>query len=79
METGIGPCFEVISGSAVALPKLKLHFKGGAEMALPLENYFTFIGKTGAVCLAMVTKDGFGAGSSDYYGNFSDAEIFLLV
>ncbi|PSR89833.1 Aspartyl protease precursor [Actinidia chinensis var. chinensis] len=82
IETGIGPCFVVSGGGAVTLPELKLQFKGGAELVPPLENYFILAGKRGAVCLAVVTDDGFGpAASSDgpaiILGNFQMQNFYV--
>ncbi|XP_073156701.1 probable aspartyl protease At4g16563 [Henckelia pumila] len=57
--TGLRPCFDVTGHEAIKFPELKLHFKGGAEMGLPLENYF-FVVKDDekvVVCLTMVTDN----------------------
>ncbi|GFZ20243.1 eukaryotic aspartyl protease family protein [Actinidia rufa] len=82
IDTGIGPCFDVSGGGKLELPELKLHFKGGAELVPPPENYFVFAGKTGAVCLAVVTDDGFGAaassvGPSIILGNFQMQNFYV--
>jgi hypothetical protein len=82
-EDGLGlrPCFALPRGSAsaaksVALPELSLRFRGGAEMRLPLENYFVVAGRAPpapgagaaapaaaeAICLAVVTDLGGGGG-----------------
>ncbi|EYU26753.1 hypothetical protein MIMGU_mgv1a026671mg [Erythranthe guttata] len=57
--TGLRPCFDVAGHVTVKMPELKLHFKGGAEMALPLENYFIAVSDGGKsfVCLTAVTDD----------------------
>lgn len=61
--TGLRPCFVVKKGGEkpVEFPELRFHFKGGAEMALPLENYFAVI-EDGAACLTVVTDGGVAGG-----------------
>ncbi|KAK6163626.1 hypothetical protein DH2020_000490 [Rehmannia glutinosa] len=57
--TGLRPCFDVTGEKTVKMPELELHFKGGAKMALPLENYFFVVSDNQklVVCLTMVTDD----------------------
>ncbi|KAE8682460.1 hypothetical protein F3Y22_tig00111238pilonHSYRG00044 [Hibiscus syriacus] len=63
--TGLRPCFNVSSGEKqVEFPELRFHFKGGAEMALPLENYFAVVGD-GVACLTVVTDGGVGGGKAE--------------
>ncbi|XP_016472645.1 putative aspartyl protease At4g16563 isoform X1 [Nicotiana tabacum] len=52
--TGLRPCFNVSGHKTVSLPELKFHFKGGAEMALPLANYFSIVEENDVICLTMV-------------------------
>ncbi|CAI0544066.1 unnamed protein product [Linum tenue] len=71
--TGLRPCFRVHGKGAAAFPELKLHFKGGADMVLPVENYFTYVGSGEVACLAVVTdgmEEGSGGGPSVILGNF---------
>ncbi|KAK9170333.1 hypothetical protein Syun_002473 [Stephania yunnanensis] len=59
-RVGLAPCFNV-SGEEVAFPKLVLHFKGGADMELPLPNYVAFVGRgSDAVCMTVLTDGGDG-------------------
>ncbi|KAE8688738.1 hypothetical protein F3Y22_tig00110956pilonHSYRG00097 [Hibiscus syriacus] len=63
--TGLRPCFNVSDGDKqVEFPELRFHFKGGAEMALPLENYFAVVGD-GVACLILVTDGGVGGGKAE--------------
>ncbi|KAI6696500.1 hypothetical protein NL676_016619 [Syzygium grande] len=59
LSTGLSPCFKVSGrGHEVVVPELSLQFKGGARMALPLENYVVLVGEgSGVVCVAIVTDD----------------------
>lgn len=54
-QTGLRPCFDISGRKKLSLPEMRFHFKGGAGMALPLANYFSFAGNSEAVCLTMVT------------------------
>ncbi|KAJ8552030.1 hypothetical protein K7X08_028473 [Anisodus acutangulus] len=64
--TNLRPCFNVSGNKTVSLPQMKFHFKGGAEMALPLANYFFIVGENDVICLTRVTDSGL---------EFSDAEL----
>ncbi|XP_004241344.1 probable aspartyl protease At4g16563 [Solanum lycopersicum] len=72
--TGLKPCFNISRQETVSLPELKFHFKGGAEMTLPIANYFSFAGEIDVICLTMVTDSAFGpelsTGPSIILGNF---------
>lgn len=74
MITGLRPCYNISGHKTVSLPELKLHYKGGAEMALPLANYFSIAGEADVICLTMITDSAFGpelsAGPSIILGNF---------
>ncbi|XP_065868857.1 probable aspartyl protease At4g16563 [Euphorbia lathyris] len=51
--TGLKPCFNASGAKILQLPKLTLHFKGGAKLELPTENSFAF--GEGVACLMVVT------------------------
>ncbi|CAN1251889.1 Probable aspartyl protease At4g16563 [Linum perenne] len=58
---------------SVVVPELRLHFKGGAEMVFPMENYFAYVGGGAAACLTVVTDggvEGKGSGPSVIIGNY---------
>lgn len=71
--TGLRPCFNLSGHDSIMLPELMLGFKGGAEMKLPLANYFSLVGDNEVLCLTMVT-DNLGqavtAGPSIILGSF---------
>ncbi|KAL3530335.1 hypothetical protein ACH5RR_009657 [Cinchona calisaya] len=56
--TGLRPCFK-LSGhdDSIKLPELIFSFKGGAEMKLPLANYFSIVEDNDVVCLTMMTDN----------------------
>ncbi|CAN4100801.1 unnamed protein product [Withania somnifera] len=72
--TGLRPCFNISRHTTLSLPELKFHYKGGAEMTLPLANYFSMAGETDVICLTMITDSAFGpelsTGPSIILGNF---------
>lgn len=78
--TGLAPCFNLSGQKDVVLPEMKFHFKGGAEMKLPLANYFSLVGDNEVACLTMIT-DGFGqiqtSGPSIILGNFQMQNFFV--
>lgn len=48
--TGLWLCFNVSRGvETESFLELRFHFKGGAEMALPLENYVVTVGEGGVL------------------------------
>lgn len=75
--TGLRPCFDITGYKDVRIPEMELHFKGGAKMVLPLENYFFVVdaGKSSVLCLTVVTDDSLlgpelTSGPSVILGNF---------
>lgn len=57
--TGLKPCFDITGHKDLRIPEMELHFKGGAEMVLPLENYFFVVDddKRSVLCLTVVTDN----------------------
>ncbi|XP_057807400.1 probable aspartyl protease At4g16563 [Salvia miltiorrhiza] len=57
--TGLKPCFDITGHKDVRIPEMELHFKGGAKMMLPLDNYFFVVDddKRSVLCLTVVTDD----------------------
>ncbi|KAJ6677029.1 ASPARTYL PROTEASES [Salix viminalis] len=76
--TGLGPCFNVSDAKTVSFPELRLYFKGGAGVALPVEKLFRICRWWGGVF-----GDGgeVGEGGTDWddFGEFSDAEFLCGV
>ncbi|KAK3205625.1 hypothetical protein Dsin_019671 [Dipteronia sinensis] len=43
-KTGLSPCFDISGVKTVSgFPELKFHFKGGADMLIPVENYLAVV------------------------------------
>ncbi|KAF5447444.1 hypothetical protein F2P56_032998 [Juglans regia] len=87
-RTGLRPCINVPHRilDGVSLPELRFHFKGGAEMVLPLDNYFAFVrddgGGASALCLTVVTQGVAGerqlsGGPSIILGNFQMQNFYV--
>ncbi|XP_061959636.1 probable aspartyl protease At4g16563 [Populus nigra] len=77
---GLRPCFNVSDAKTVSFPELRLYFKGGADVALPVENYFAFVGGEVA-CLTVVTDGVAGpervGGPGMILGNFQMQNFYV--
>ncbi|KAJ4979988.1 hypothetical protein NE237_010768 [Protea cynaroides] len=78
---GLRPCYDISAEKDVSLPELVFHFKGGAKMALPLANYYSFFGNTGVVCMTLVTEGPVGpeisGGPSIILGNYQQQNFYV--
>ncbi|GJN25974.1 hypothetical protein PR202_gb13864 [Eleusine coracana subsp. coracana] len=90
---GLRPCFAIPRGGPkMELPELSFQFKGGAQMLLPLENYFVVAGITHlqkeeekdeeeeAICLAVITdiaNGPVGGGPAIILGSFQQQNYLL--
>nr|CAD1826212.1 unnamed protein product [Ananas comosus var. bracteatus] len=72
---GLDVCFALPSPPFVTavIPKLVLHFGGGADMQLPQENYMAIDFATGNLCLAML-----GSSDGSVIGNFQQQNMQML-
>ncbi|GLJ29528.1 hypothetical protein SUGI_0582140 [Cryptomeria japonica] len=78
--TGLGLCYNVSGLQKIFLPKFGFHFKGGARMELPLENYVIGVGGD-SICLAMISNSGIldqDSGPSVVLGNFNQQNFYLF-
>ncbi|PAN38386.1 hypothetical protein PAHAL_7G168400 [Panicum hallii] len=59
-EVGLDLCFQAPAGGVdqVRVPKLVLHFDGGADLDLPAENYMVLDSASGALCLTVMPSRG---------------------
>ncbi|OIW11339.1 hypothetical protein TanjilG_31107 [Lupinus angustifolius] len=81
-RSGLSPCFTVdASGGDIALPELTFGFKGGAKMALPAANYFSFVNNESVVCLTIVSDDATGpakaGGPAIILGNYQQQNFYV--
>lgn len=76
--TGLRPCYDISSEKSLAFPKLIFHFKGGADMELPLANYFSLFGGNGVVCMTILTDGGdISGGPAIILGNFQLQNMYV--
>ncbi|XP_050382146.1 probable aspartyl protease At4g16563 [Argentina anserina] len=80
-RTGLKPCFDISKEDKVDFPELVFQFKGGAKMALPLNNYFALVTSDGVVCLTIVTDGaagpGVAAGPAVILGSFQQQNFYV--
>ncbi|KAL6005430.1 hypothetical protein ACLOJK_005997 [Asimina triloba] len=80
-QMGLRPCFDVSAAKTLKLPELAFHFKGGADMELPLANYFSLVGNSGVVCMTIVSDGAVGdklsGGPSMILGNFQQQNFYV--
>ncbi|KAL6575093.1 hypothetical protein OROMI_012378 [Orobanche minor] len=79
-QSGLRPCFNVSGEDSITLPQLTFHFKGGAEMILPLADYFSF-SEDSVICMTIVTRDGasegVGPGPAIILGNYQQQNFYM--
>ncbi|KAL3642723.1 hypothetical protein CASFOL_013538 [Castilleja foliolosa] len=71
-ETGLEPCYNVpVDKNKIKLPQLTLHFQGGAEMVLPIANYFSVI------CMTIKNSGKVGVGPAIILGNNQQQDYYM--
>ncbi|KAK6131610.1 hypothetical protein DH2020_034624 [Rehmannia glutinosa] len=80
-QSGLRPCFNVSGENTITLPQLTFHFKGGAEMNLPLADYFSFL-EDSVICMTIVTagnaaRGGVGPGPAIILGNYQQQNFYM--
>lgn len=80
-QSGLTPCYVIASKKSVHLPELIFQFKGGAKMVLPSKNYFSLVGKSGALCLTIVSDNVIGpalaGGPAIILGNYQQQDFHV--
>ncbi|KAK4396602.1 hypothetical protein Sango_1496800 [Sesamum angolense] len=79
-QSGLRPCFNISGENSLTLPQLSFHFKGGAEMVLPLADYFSFLDDS-VICMTIVTNSAaegaVGPGPAIILGNYQQQNFYL--
>lgn len=80
--SGFGLCYDIKDARNVSFPKLVFHYKGGAKMLMPLDNYFSLISDLGVWCLTIVTDTSPGApsgpvGPGIILGNYQQQNFYM--
>ncbi|XP_004494242.1 probable aspartyl protease At4g16563 [Cicer arietinum] len=56
--SGFNLCFDFTGNNSIPFPELVFQFKGGAEMVLPVDDYFSLVGDGGNVACLTIMTDG---------------------
>ncbi|KAL8517649.1 hypothetical protein ACS0TY_015763 [Phlomoides rotata] len=79
-RSGLRPCFDVWGKETIELPQLTFHFKGGAEMVLPLGDYFSFVDES-VICMTVITRNStageVGPGPAIILGNYQQQNFYV--
>ncbi|GFP96030.1 aspartic proteinase nepenthesin-2 [Phtheirospermum japonicum] len=80
-KSGLRRCYRALNEveNSLILPQLSFHFKGGAKLALPLGNYFSFW-EDSVVCMTVNTDNGggrVGPGPAIILGNYQQQDIYM--
>ncbi|XP_009369930.2 probable aspartyl protease At4g16563 [Pyrus x bretschneideri] len=80
--SGLKPCYSISGAKSAAFPAVTFHFKGGAEVALPVENYMAIAGDD-LVCLTIMSDKELGgpevssSGPSIIIGSFQLQNFYV--
>lgn len=79
--SGLKPCFNISGKETGDIPGLIFQFKGGAKMALPVENYFAIVADRSVICLTVVTDGAIGpemsVGPAIILGSFQQQNYYV--
>ena len=79
--TGLGLCYNISGLRNTQWPTFAFHFKGGADMVLPVSNYFTHFRSLDSTCLTMVSSKRFSDddnGPAVILGNYQQQNFYIL-
>lgn len=57
-QSGLSPCFDFAGLDLIDFPEFTIKFRGGANMTLPLANYFSLVDESQVACLTIVSDKG---------------------
>ncbi|KAL3642728.1 hypothetical protein CASFOL_013543 [Castilleja foliolosa] len=76
-EFDLEPCYNVGNvDHEIKLPQLTFHFQGGAEMVLPLANYFMYVDND-VVCMTIQNEGELERGPAITLGNYQQQDYYM--
>ncbi|XP_028795516.1 probable aspartyl protease At4g16563 [Neltuma alba] len=80
-RSGLSPCFDFSGLNSISFPQFTIKFRGGANMTLPVENYFSLVGESQVACLTILSDNGtipaVAGGPGVILGNYQQQNFYV--
>lgn len=80
-RSGLSPCFDFSGLGSISFPEFTIKFRGGANMTLPVENYFSLVGESQVACLTIISDKGTipaaAGGPAVILGNYQQQNFYV--